>query len=147
MLKSLIELFERELQRLHKELQSFQSEENLWKTTGAITNSSGNLALHLIGNLRTFVCNDLGGFDYTRDREFEFNGKGVSRDQMLEEIDLVIKQVTSSLEGLSNQKLDELYPDEKFGKPMTYAFFLNHLYGHFNYHLGQINYLRRALEA
>ncbi|SHO60164.1 DinB family protein [Algoriphagus zhangzhouensis] len=147
MLKSLTELFERDLKRLQNELKAFQSEEKLWETTGVITNSSGNLALHLIGNLRTFICHDMGGFDYVRDREFEFNGKGVYRDEMLEEINLVIKQVTSSLEGLSDQKLDELYPDEKFGRPMTYAFFLNHLYGHFNYHLGQINYLRRALEA
>lgn len=147
MLKALIELFERDLNRLKNELELFQSEENLWKTQGSISNSSGNLALHLIGNLRTFICHEMGGFDYVRDRDFEFDGKDVPREQILEEIDLVISQVTSSLEGLSDTRVDEEYPHEKFGKKMTYSFFLNHLYGHFNYHLGQINYLRRTLEG
>jgi hypothetical protein len=29
---------------------------------------------------------------------------------------------------------------------MTLGYFLIHLYGHFNYHLGQINYHRRLLD-
>ncbi|WP_245578689.1 DinB family protein [Algoriphagus vanfongensis] len=146
MIESLIEVFVRDLNRLKTELETFQHEENLWKTEGAISNSAGNLALHLIGNLRAFICHEMGGFAYVRDREFEFGGKGVAREKMLEEIHLVITQVKSSLEGLSGANLDEVYPHEKFGKPMTYSFFLIHLYGHFDYHLGQINYLRRVLE-
>ncbi|QYH38504.1 DinB family protein [Algoriphagus sp. NBT04N3] len=147
MIKELIELFERDLKRLEKELEAFKKEENLWKTQGGISNTAGNLILHLNGNLRTFICKEIGGFDYTRDRDFEFAGKGVSREKMRAEIELVSKQLVASLEGLNEETLNQPYPEEKFGYSMTYNFFLMHLYGHFNYHLGQINYLRRILEG
>jgi uncharacterized damage-inducible protein DinB len=31
------------------------------------------------------------------------------------------------------------------GEPLTNRQFVTHLYGHLNYHLGQIDYLRRVL--
>jgi hypothetical protein len=40
--------------------------------------------------------------------------------------------------------LDADYPEPMFGSPITTRQFLLHLHGHLNYHLGQIDYLRRA---
>jgi hypothetical protein len=39
----------------------------------------------------------------------------------------------------------EFNPKETLGYPMTTSYFLMHLYGHLNWHLGQINYHRRLL--
>ena len=142
-----LELFDRDLNRLINEINSFDHEENLWKVTNGITNSSANLALHLCGNLRHFLAKELGGFDYERDRDFEFSGSGHSKKTILEEVELTQKQVYLSLEGIENNLLAKEYPIQHFGKPMTYAYFLIHLYGHLNYHLGQINYLRRMIES
>lgn len=36
-------------------------------------------------------------------------------------------------------------PENVLGEPLTNRQFVIHLYGHLNYHLGQIDYLRRTL--
>ena len=66
--KELNLLFQRDLSQLKEELQAYQQEEKIWVLEKQIANSGGNLALHLIGNLRKFVAADLGGFAYERDR-------------------------------------------------------------------------------
>ena len=145
LLSELIVLFERDLDRLYKEIELYSSEEILWKTSHQISNSAGNLCLHLLGNLQAFVGHELGGFDYTRDREFEFAGKDVPKAQLLDDIKKVKRVMISSLEGMDESILTKNFPKEVFGKPMSNEYFLIHLYGHFNYHLGQINYHRRLL--
>lgn len=140
------ELFERDFDRLYAEINSFSGEENLWKVDGAITNSSGNLCLHLLGNLQNYIGTELGGFEYERNREREFSLKGISKGELLKEIVFAKDIVSKSLEGMDDSLWPRIYPLQVFGKPMTYGYFLTHLYGHFNYHLGQINYHRRLLD-
>jgi hypothetical protein len=144
--KELNLLFQRDLSQLKEELQAYQQEEKIWVLEKQIANSGGNLALHLIGNLRKFVADDLGGFAYERDREQEFSATGKSRVTLLEELDLVKEQVEKSLISLDPNKLGDQSIHSFFGHPMTIGYFLIHLYGHFNYHLGQINYHRRLLD-
>jgi uncharacterized damage-inducible protein DinB len=144
--KELNLLFQRDLTKLQEELQAYRNEENLWIVDGQIANSGGNLALHLIGNLRQFIAADLGGFGYERNRDQEFGATGKSRTALLEELDLVKEQVEKSLVTLDPNKLGDLSIHSFFGYQMTIGYFLIHLYGHFNYHLGQINYHRRLLD-
>lgn len=146
MVESLLSLFVRELDRLENELRSFRSSDCLWQIEAEISNSAGNLAIHLIGNLRTFICHEIGGFEYVRDREREFAAKNIPLEDILNEIQLLKEQLPLSFNNLDDSILNNIYPVEKFGKPMTYGYFLLHLYGHFNYHLGQINYARRLLD-
>ena len=51
-LDELIRLFERDIERLKVEINAYTKEENLWKVEHNITNSAGNLCLHLVGNMR-----------------------------------------------------------------------------------------------
>lgn len=136
----------RDLDRLADEIQAFKQEENLWKVTGRITNSAGNLCLHLVGNLNTYIGAILGASGYERDREAEFSQKNVSRAELLNKIQEVKAGVSHTLEKLTAKQLQEPYPQRVLGYQMTTGFFLVHLSGHLNYHLGQINYLRRLLE-
>lgn len=69
----LAKLFGRDLARLRKEIAEFPSDEMLWQTLPGVTNSAGNLALHLEGNLREFIGRQLGGIGYQRDRPLEFH--------------------------------------------------------------------------
>ncbi|MBN3582107.1 DUF1572 family protein [Algoriphagus aestuarii] len=141
----LIKLFERDIDRLYEEIKAYTVENVLWETNQHISNSAGNLCLHLLGNLQAFVGHELGGFEYTRDREFEFAGKNVPKSELLSSISNLKRIMITSLEGMDESLVDKEYPKEVFGKPMTIEYFLIHLYGHFNYHLGQINYHRRLL--
>ncbi len=142
---TLIQIYERDLNKLKTEIVQYSDEADLWKMTGEISNSAGNLTLHLFGNLNHFIGAVLGGSDYVRNRDAEFSEAGVSREKLLAEIDKTIPVVTSTLKNLTDEDFAKLYPIEVFGHPMTTEFFLVHLATHLTYHLGQINYHRRLL--
>ncbi len=144
--KVITHLFERDLERLLSEIESYSREENLWKVDGQVSNSAGNLALHLVGNLKHFIGKEIGGFDYQRDREFEFNGKDVPKSELIDQIQTCKNVVIVSLEGMDKSLLGADYPLEVFGYKMSYYYFLLHLLAHLNYHLGQVNYHRRLLD-
>lgn len=143
--KVLADIYERDLNKLREEVASYAEESDLWKLADGISNSGGNLCLHLTGNLKHFFGAVLGENGYVRDRDLEFADKNVARSEMLADIDETRVVVLSTLAGLTEEDLDKPYPIEVFGKPMTTGFFVTHLATHFNYHLGQINYHRRLV--
>lgn len=143
--KELNQLFQRDLEKLGSELAAYSDESKLWIIDREIANSAGNLALHLFGNIRTFIGLDLGGIPYERNRDREFSAKGISREALLSELEEVKKIVSTSLLGFNPNRLGDMSVHSFFGYQMSIGFFLIHLYGHFNYHLGQINYHRRLL--
>jgi len=144
--KVLTELYERDLNKLRDEIAQYTDENDLWKTSDGISNSAGNLCLHLTGNLKHFFGAVIGGTGYVRDRDAEFANKNISRSEMLADIDATRNVVLSTLAGMTEEDLDKPYPIEVFGQPMTTGYFVTHLAMHFNYHLGQINYHRRLLK-
>jgi len=147
MLNSIIELFERDLQKLEKEILAYQNEKKLWITEKQISNTAGNLALHLCGNLQYFIGGILGKSGYIRNREQEFEQKNIRRDAMIEEIQDTQNIVSKVLSNLTHDTILNKYPQQVLGFEMTTEYFLIHLYGHLSYHLGQINYHRRLLDG
>lgn len=145
MVNSLTDIFNRDLNQLAKEINSYQKESDLWILPEGINNTGGNLCLHLVGNLQHFIGNLLGGSDYQRNRKAEFEDKNVLVSSLLMEIETTKNIVERTLSILTDKELEANYPIEVFGKPMSTTFFLIHLSGHLTYHLGQINYHRRIL--
>jgi len=146
MLDELIKIYDRDLDRLKKEIEAFHAEDHLWVTFGDITNPAGNLCMHLMGNLRTYIGKNIGNHPYERDRVAEFNARNIPIQKLLSEIDKTKAIVRSSLSQMDKMDLDKLYVENVLGYEMTNTFFLIHVTAHFSYHLGQINYLRRMLE-
>jgi len=66
LLEILIKIFKRDLNKLKTEINSYNNEANLWITTKDITNSAGNLCLHIVGNLNTYIGAELGNTGYIR---------------------------------------------------------------------------------
>ena len=141
----LTQIYERDLNKLKAEIEQFSDESDLWKTSDGITNSAGNLCLHLTGNLQHFIGAVLGASGYVRDRDAEFASKNIPKDVLLQNIDSTIAVLRETLAKMSDDDFDRTYPLEVFDHPMTTGYFLTHLTTHFNYHLGQINYHRRLL--
>ncbi|MEI7803202.1 MAG: DUF1572 family protein [Bacteroidota bacterium] len=140
------EIIVRDLQKLAAEVSAFKNQENLWKVEGSILNSSGNLVLHLCGNLQHFIGAVLGNSGYIRNRDAEFAQKNISREMLLKEIEVTVTAVKNGMSLLTDEELYKEYPLEKWNQHSSKAFLLIHLTAHLNYHLGQINYLRRVLE-
>ena len=143
MITSLTNLFLRDLDRLKTEVESYDNDVVFWSIEKEIRNSAGNLTIHLIGNLNHFIGSVLGNTGYVRDRDAEFNDKNILVQQILNEIDDVKVVIESALAQLTLKDLQEMYPINIRKEGMSVEQFLIHLYGHLNYHLGQINYHRR----
>jgi hypothetical protein len=140
------ELIARDLLRLKDELVKFNAEENIWGTIDGVTNPAGTLVLHLLGNFNYTIGALIGGTGYVRQRDLEFSSRDIPREKLIADIEATVEVVKNSLRGIEPSKLEETYPLEMAGKNTT-AFYLTFFYGHLNYHLGQVNYLRRILEA
>lgn len=137
----------RDLGALAKEIQAFEDEAKLWQVSGSVSNSAGNLCLHLIGNLNHFIGQGIGKTGYVRQRDLEFSSKDVPREKLLS----MIQETAAMLEAVLGQmKPEALLAENPFPKSggtmsVTNEFLLIHLSTHLSYHLGQINYLRRLL--
>ena len=144
-MNSILEILDRDLHKLSDEISSYGDEILIWKTADGISNSAGNLCLHLCGNLQHFIGSILGKSGYIRNRDAEFSQKHLSRAKLLSEIGKTKKVVRDTLENLDQEILKKDFPSDVLGKVHTTEFFLIHLVAHFNYHLGQINYHRRLV--
>ena len=154
MTKIFTKLFLRDLEKLKIEITSYKDEKKMWEVSSdtcpsgrRVKNSSGNLCLHICGNLQHFIGATLGNSGYVRKRDLEFSKKNVPVSEMVKEIEKTLEVVEQTLSELNEEKLDEIFPINVFGEEMTTGFFLTHLTTHFSYHLGQINYHRRLLDT
>lgn len=129
---------------MKEEIESFKAEGNLWRKAEGINNPAGNLALHIIGGLNYLVGTLLGHTGYVRDREKEFSARDVPQEQLISGLDELADMVHRVLSGLSADEFGADYPLDFLGKNSVQFYMLN-FYGHLNYHLGQVNYLRRIL--
>ena len=143
--QGLAALFTRDLTRLIQELLAFPSDEILWQRAAGVKNSAGNLVLHLEGNLREYIGRQLGQVAYSRTREQEFALTGISRDDLIQRMEQVRELVVKAVAQLSDSELAAVYPEDVLQIPLSSHDFLVHLHGHLNFHLGQIDYLRRIL--
>ncbi len=145
MKNTFITLFNRDLNRLYKEIEAYTDEAIIWQKAEGIANSAGNLCLHLVGNLNEYIGRQIGDIFYNRNRPLEFSTIGVSQKELLLLIHGTQKVVERALAEMKNEQLEDKYPENVLGYEMTIHYFLVHLSGHLNYHLGQINYHRRLL--
>lgn len=143
--RELSQLFARDLFRLQQELQSFPDTETVWRTLPGISNSAGNLVLHLEGNLREFIGRLIGNQPYERKREFEFSARDLPMSDLLARVEGIHRLIPPIVEAVPKELLEEPFPALVSGATVTHRQALFHLYSHFSYHLGQIDYLRRAL--
>jgi len=139
-------LFNRDLLKLKKELELYKNEANIWKVDKDIINPAGNLCLHLVGNLNTYLGATLGNTGYIRNRDLEFSQKGVSRAELIQKTEATIQVVDRVLANMTEDQLKQEYPMVVLEEKSTTEYFLIHLATHLSYHLGQVNYHRRLLD-
>ena len=145
LIETLKSLFNRDLNKLKVEIESYQNESQIWAIDKNIANSGGNLCLHLIGNINTYIGAEIGKTAYIRNRPLEFSTKDIPKAELIKMINETIIVVNNALDSLTEADLEQTYPQIVFEKEMTTGYFLVHLSTHLSYHLGQINYHRRLI--
>ena len=141
----LLILFRRDLGCFIREVEGFPDDATLWQTVPGISNSAGNLALHVVGNLRHFVGAVLGGTGYERHRDQEFAQAAGTRAEVIALLEATIREVERGLQPLTDDTLAQPYPQALMGLHPPTGRFLLHLGTHLAFHLGQAGYLRRVL--
>jgi uncharacterized damage-inducible protein DinB len=137
-------LFDRELTTFIDEFTKIP-EDKLWLTTGTIANSGAVLAKHITGNLNHFFGHVLGRNNYIRDKEKEFNPQeDKSKEELTADLEACPALLQRVISSITEEELSGPFPVEVYEGMNTFEFLL-HLYHHLSYHLGQLNYLRRAL--
>lgn len=145
MAEGLAALYSRDLTRLLQELRAFPNDDSLWRHAPGVKNSAGNLVLHLEGNLREYIGRQMGHVPYNRARDLEFSLTGASLEELVRRMEQVKELVVQVVSQLSDDELARVHPELVLEKNTTAHDLLVHLHGHLNYHLGQIDYLRRIL--
>jgi hypothetical protein len=138
-------ILDRDLNTLRREVDAYTDEQDLWRTAPGISNTGGTLVLHLAGNLQHYFGTVLGGTGYVRDRPAEFARRDVPRAELRREIEAARLAVKAGLDRLSSAQLVADYPEPIAGASLKTGEFLIHLTTHFAYHLGQLDYHRRAV--
>ena len=145
--ETLVKIFKRDLNKLKLEIGSYKNEDNLWLIDREISNCAGNLCLHIVGNLNHYIGAALGNSGYIRERDLEFSLKGISKVDLIKQIDETIDMLEVIFMKLTEKDLEKIYPIDVFRESMSTEYFLIHLTTHLSYHLGQINYHRRLLDS
>jgi hypothetical protein len=135
----------RDLDALAAQVRAYPAEADLWKAVPGIANPGGTLALHLAGNLRAYVGAELGKSGYVRDRDAEFATRNLPRSEIEARIAAARLDVDRALAALSDAVLDQPFTQEMGGARLTVGQTVLHLVAHLAYHLGQIDYHRRAV--
>ncbi|WP_243303054.1 DinB family protein [Geothrix oryzisoli] len=141
----LLLLFRRDLRCLIREVELFPDDATLWRRAPGITNSAGNVALHVAGNLQHFVGAVLGATGYVRQREREFAQRDGTRAEVVAGLEATVAAVETGLAALTEAALAAPFPMPIGSHRMSTRRFLVHLEAHLAFHLGQVGYLRRAL--
>jgi uncharacterized damage-inducible protein DinB len=141
-----LNILHRDLENIKKELQKDGVDKRLWVVLPGITNSTGNLILHICGNLRHFIGNILGKTGYHRERDKEFINKPVPAAALISLVNTTLAEVSAAIESLDETTLNDAYPIEIAGNSMKKGEAIIYLTSHLGYHLGQINYLDRILQ-
>ena len=138
-------LLQRDLTALRHEVEQYPDDASLWRVLPGTANPAGNLALHVAGNLQTFLGAQLAHTGYVRDRDREFSVRGLPRAEVLRELDAAAQAVDAGIAALELEPaaLDQQIPAHHGGQTLTLRRSLMSIASHLAYHLGQVNYHRR----
>ncbi|MBS1786526.1 MAG: DUF1572 family protein [Acidobacteria bacterium] len=121
---------------------SLLSDEDVWLRANEVSNSIGNLILHLSGNVQQWIVGGVGDLPYTRDREHEFGERGgFTREQLLARLKETLTKADQVLAEVDPNSL--LERKEIQGNDVTVMQAILRIVQHFALHTGQIMLLTK----
>ena len=118
---------------------SMLREEQVWQRPNAVSNSVGNLLLHLEGNVRQWILAGLGGEQDARDRPAEFAATDAPQTpaELVERLRRTVTSAAALLDGFGPGDLLAVHRFQDRYEESALAAVL-HVIEHFSGHAGQI---------
>src|SRR5262245_49446120 len=111
--------------------------DRLWWRPDELSNSAGNLLLHLNGNVSQWIVRGVGKREGSRDRAGEFAARsGPQAAVLLADLEGTLAEVDRILKALTPANLLEKRSIQ--GRDTTVFEAIYHVVEHFSFHLGQI---------
>ena len=125
-----------------KRIVEMLSEDDIWWRPNEVSNSVGNMLLHMCGNLGQWVVSGADGAPDDRDRPREFSERGpIPKADLMEKVERMADHVDRVLADLGEATLLDRLTVQKFDVSRLHAIY--HSIEHFGYHLGQIAYVAK----
>ncbi len=119
-------------------------ESQIWLKPNLALNSTGNIVLHLCGNITQYIISTLGGAPDLRNRDAEFAVTGGKTKTELKSLfNTVIEQSILCIERTTNEDLSVLKKVQVY--ELTGVGIIIHVTEHLSYHTGQIAFLTKLL--
>ena len=120
------------------------SSDQIWWRAHPASNSVGNLALHLEGNVRQWIVSGLGGLPDRRERDKEFSQPGsIPTRTLVARLRKAVSQADRVMRKVNAEALARTYSIQGFHVTGLRAVF--HVAEHFSHHAGQIILLTKML--
>ena len=122
------------------------NDQQIWWRPNDVSNSIGNLVLHLAGSTRYYIGHVVGNSDFTRDRDAEFaERREIPKGELLVRLDTAVAEANTVLSEFDPNRL--LEPTERTPKPSTYMQVIGLQLVHYATHTGQIAFATKLLRA
>jgi hypothetical protein len=122
------------------------SDEQVWWRPNDVSNSVGNLMLHLNGNVRQWLIGSFKRLEDNRDRPAEFRERQqIPGSALVEKLGATLHEASAVLAGLSEADLLTTYHIQ--GSTVTGLHAVYQVVEHFGLHYGQILYITKLLRG
>ena len=122
------------------------SDDEIWSRPNESSNSIGNIVLHLIGSLNHYLNRNLGGMEFTRDRDAEFaERRRIPRDELRARFDDMVRKAEQTFAALTPKKLSDPSPEPKMHRLVIED--LINIAAHLANHTGQIVWITKMLRG
>ena len=119
------------------------SDADIWWRPNEVSNSVGNLILHLCGNMTMWIIGGVGKLPFERDRQMEFDErKTISAAELRRRLNSVARQADEVMSAVDANEL--LSRRQIQGYDVTVLEAIYHVVEHFGMHTGQIILLSKA---
>lgn len=140
--KDLFDRFHELHSEIEKNLDGLPQEALDWQP-GPEMNSICVLVIHLTGAERFWIGDVVMGDSSNRDREAEFQAKGLEAEVLIQQIKQVEAYITTAFEKIDLQDLKKLRRNPRNGRELTVTWAIIHALEHTAIHLGHIQIMRQ----
>ena len=121
------------------------SDEEIWQRPNQVSNSIGNLMLHLCGNITQYAISSLGEKEDVRERDKEFEAKGgIGKAELIRTLMHTVNMAKETIKSTSEAQF--MRSREVQGFQMSGIGIILHVVEHYSYHTGQIAFWVKQLK-